>query len=137
VRSRANLAGAAASRDEPFTGLGATLAIANGSARTTDLRFESRDLDLSASGSVALDGSAVDLRGQVQLSEQLTKEGGTDLARYTSEQGRVTLPATITGPAASPSVRIDVGAMAERAIRNRASEEAKKAIGRGIGGLLR
>jgi uncharacterized protein involved in outer membrane biogenesis len=137
MRARANLSGAAASRDEPFTRLGGTLAIADGSARTTDLRFESRDLDLTASGSVALDGSAIDLRGQVQLSEELTREGGTDLARYTSDQGRVTLPATITGPAASPSVRIDIGAMAGRAIRNRAAEEAKKAIGRGLGGLLR
>jgi uncharacterized protein involved in outer membrane biogenesis len=137
VRGRASAAGAAASRDEPFTRLGGTLEIADGSARTADLRFASPDLDLTAAGSVALDGSAVNLKGQVQLSEALTKEAGTDLVRYTAEGGRVTLPVTITGPASGPTVRIDVGAVAGRAIRNRANEEAEKAIGRGLGGLLR
>jgi hypothetical protein len=137
VRGRAGALSAARSSDEPFTRLGATMTLANGLARTTDLRFASQDLDLTADGSIALDGSAVNLKGQVQLSEALTKEAGTDLVRYTAEGGLVTLPATITGPAAGPSVRIDLGAVAGRAIRNRANEEAQKAIGRGLGGLLR
>jgi uncharacterized protein involved in outer membrane biogenesis len=137
VRGRAGALSAARSSAEPFTRLGATMTLANGLARTTDLRFASQDLDLTADGSIALDGSAVNLKGQVQLSEALTKEAGTDLVRYTAEGGRVTLPATITGPAAGPSVRINLGAVAGRAIRNRANEEAQKAIGRGLDGLLR
>jgi uncharacterized protein involved in outer membrane biogenesis len=124
------------STDEPFTRLGATLRIANGSAATDDLKFESKDLLLIAAGTVRLDGSAVNLAGKVQLSDELTKQAGSDLTRYTAEQGRVTLPATITGPADNLSVKIDVADMAKRAITNRAIEEAEKQL-KGLGGLLR
>jgi uncharacterized protein involved in outer membrane biogenesis len=125
------------SADEPFSDLGATLTVENGVARTGDLRFESEDLSVTAQGAIGLDGNPITLTGRMQLSEQLTKEGGTDLARYTQEQGRVTLPVTISGSADNLSVRVDVGEMMQRAIRNRATEEAQKAIERNLGGLLR
>ena len=125
------------SADEPFTKLGATLAIDGGAADTSDLRFESKDLLLSATGTVRLDGSAINLAGQVQLSDELSKRAGRDLIRYTQEQGRVTLPATITGTAAAPTVRINVADMAKRALVNRANEEAQKALKNGLGGLFR
>lgn len=135
----ASAAGAASgSADEPFTKLGATLAIAGGAADTNDLRFESKDLLLTAAGSVRLDGSAINLAGRVQLSDELSKQAGRDLVRYTQDQqGRVTLPATITGTAAAPSVRINVADMAKRALVNRANEEAQKALKNGLGGLFR
>jgi hypothetical protein len=72
----------------------------------------------------------------VQLSDELSKQAGRDLVRYTQDQGRVTLPATISGSADSPQVRIDVANMAKRAITNRANEEAQKAIKKGFGGLI-
>lgn len=125
------------STDEPFTRLGATLAIANGAATTNDLRFESKDLLLTAAGNVRLDATAVNLAGNVQLSEELSKQSGNDLQRYAGQQGRVTLPATITGPADNLSVRIDVADMAKRAITNRANEEAQKRLKGGLGGLIR
>jgi uncharacterized protein involved in outer membrane biogenesis len=125
------------SRDEPFSRLGATLTVAGGSASTQDLRLESKDLLLAAAGAVRLDGSAVNLRGQVQLSEALSQQAGRDLVRYTQEQGRVTLPATITGPAGHLQVHIDVADMAKRAITNRASEEVQKALKNGLGGLFK
>ncbi len=125
------------SRDEPFSRLGATLTVAGGSASTQDLRLESKDLLLAAAGAVRLDGSAVNLLGQVQLSEALSQQAGRDLVRYTQEQGRVTLPATITGPAGHLQVHIDVAAMAKRAITNRASEEVQKALKNGLGGLFK
>jgi uncharacterized protein involved in outer membrane biogenesis len=138
MRANADIGGAAAgSRDEPFSRLGATLAIAGGTASTDDLRFESEHLSMTAQGSLALDGSAVNLRGQVQLSERLTEEAGTDLKRYAQQDGRVTLPVTVGGSVDNLAVRIDAGAAAQRAIRNRVTEEAQKAIGRGLGGLLR
>ncbi len=77
-----------------------------------------------------LDGSAIDLKGNVQLSDALSQQAGRDLFRYTQEQGRVTLPATITGSVQSPSVHIDVAAAAGRAIGNKAQDELKKALGR-------
>lgn len=125
------------SRDEPFTKLGATLTIANGSASTQDLRFESKDLLLAAGGTIRLDGSAINLQGQVQLSDELSKQAGRDLVRYTQQGGRVTLPATITGSANAPQVRIDVADLAKRALTNRANEEAQKALKKGLSGLFK
>jgi uncharacterized protein involved in outer membrane biogenesis len=117
------------STDDSFTRLGATMRIANGSASTEDVRFESKDLFLTAAGNVRLDGSAVELAGKVQLSEELSKQAGSDLARYTAEQGRVTLPATITGPADNLSVKIDVADMAKRAITNEVQKQLKSSLG--------
>jgi uncharacterized protein involved in outer membrane biogenesis len=127
---------ASGSREEPFSLLGATLRIANGVATTDDLRFESPDLSLAAAGSVALNGSNVDLEGKLQLSEELSQQAGRDLQRYTQEQGRVTLPATVTGPADNLSARIDMSGVASRAIKNRATEELQKGIKKGLGGLF-
>lgn len=134
-RSDATFAGT--SRDEPFSALGATLAIANGSASTQDLRFASKDLLLSAAGTMRLDGSAINLPGQVQLSDELSKQAGRDLVRYTQTQGRVTLPIAISGSAADPQVRVDVADMAKRAVTNRATEEAQKVLKKGLGGLFK
>jgi uncharacterized protein involved in outer membrane biogenesis len=105
-------------RDEPFTKLGATLAMAGGSASTQDLRLESKDLQLAAAGTIRLDGRGINLTGQVQLSDELSKQAGRDLVRYTQEGGRVTLPATITGSADAPQVRIDTASLAKRAPTN-------------------
>jgi hypothetical protein len=124
------------STDEPFTRLGATLKIGGGAASTNDLRFESRDLLLTGGGTLQLDGSAIDMRGRVQLSEELSKQAGSDLLRYTAEQGRVTLPAAISGSASNPRVTIDIGDVARRAIANRAKEEVQKQL-KGLGGLIR
>jgi len=124
------------SRDEPFSRLGATLAILNGDASTSDLRFESSDLVLSASGYFGLDGSDINLKGQAQLSDELAARAGRDLVRYTQEQGRPTLPVTITGSADDPKVFVDVAAVLRRAITNRAKEEVQGEIKRRLGGLF-
>jgi uncharacterized protein involved in outer membrane biogenesis len=128
---------ATASPDEPFKTLSATLAIAGNRATTDDLRLEGTNVLLRAGGSLALNGSAVNLSGRVQLSDELTSQAGTDLVRYTREDGRVTLPVTVTGSTGALTVRIDVGDMLKRAIRNRAEDEAKKAIMKGLGGLFK
>jgi hypothetical protein len=136
VAPESAVAAARTGRDEPFTRLGATLAVAAGSASTDDLRFESNDLLLAAGGAVRLDGSAINLNGRLQLSDELSRQAGRDLLRYTQEEGRVTLPATITGSAAAPHVQIDVASMAKRALTNRASEEVQKALKNRLGGLF-
>jgi uncharacterized protein involved in outer membrane biogenesis len=136
-RSGAPAKSASGSRDESFERLGATLAVANGSASTQDLRFESPDILLAATGGLRLDGSAINLAGQVQLSDELSQQAGRDLVRYTQEQGRVTLPATITGSADNPQVRIDMTKVATRAITNKATEEAEKVIKRNLDGLFK
>jgi uncharacterized protein involved in outer membrane biogenesis len=136
---RSDRAGIAASgaRDEPFTKLGATLTIANGSANTQDLRFESKDLLLATAGSVRLDGRGINLAGKVQLSDELSKQAGQDLVRYTQQGGRVTVPVTITGSGNAPQVRLDISGMAKRAFTNRANEEVQKALKKGLGDLFK
>jgi hypothetical protein len=131
------------SRDEPFSSLGATLTMANGSIATDDLRLESKDLLLSAAGAIGLAASTVDLKGRVQLSDALSQQAGRDLVRYTQEQGRVTLPATITGSIGAPVVRIDAADMARRALQNavdgqkeKAKTEINKALQKKLGGLF-
>ena len=128
---------AGGTRDEPFTQLGTTLTIAEGLARTDDLRFESKDVLLAAGGIMRLDGSEINFLGQVQLSEELSRQAGQDLVRYTQEQGRVTLSATITGSVDAPRVGIDLVSTARRALTNLANEEAQKALSRGLSGLFR
>ncbi len=125
------------SRDEPFSRISANWSVAGGTARTEDLQLESRDLLLSAAGTIALDGSAIDLAGRVQLSDALAKQAGRDLVRYTQVDGRPTLPVTITGSLDDPTVSVDVGTLLQRAITNRAGEEVKGAIQRGLGQILK
>lgn len=121
---------------EPFSRLGGSFTIDGGTARTADLQFESNDVLLSATGTVALDGSRIDLSGPLQLSDALTQQAGRDLVRYTQDDGRVTIPARISGPASALQVSVDTAALLKRALTNRATEEAGDAIRRGLGGLL-
>lgn len=139
--------------DEPFSRLGATITIAEGVAATDDLTFEATDLTLTSAGRVGLTALTLDLKGQVKLSEALSKQSNATLVSVTGDQGRITLPAIISGTAAQPAVKIDTTDMARRALRNALNEqgqkllnqqsekllkgnpEAQKAIG-GIGGLF-
>jgi uncharacterized protein involved in outer membrane biogenesis len=124
---------------EKFSRLGASLQLANGVLETTEVSMVSNDVELSAAGTVRLSSMAADLAGRAQLSAALSQQAGTDLYRYTQEGGRVTLPVTVTGPIRDLAVRVDVGDVAKRAIRNKAAEEAQKLLERklpGLGGLF-
>lgn len=138
--SMANLQNAAASAkdaDERFSRLGATVAVANGVATTDDLRFDATDLSLLANGTVRLDASALNLKGRVMLSEALSKQMPQAVFQAAQDQGRVVLPATITGSASAPAVKIDAGDAAKRALRNTVTQQATPLLKKGIGGLLR
>jgi hypothetical protein len=123
--------------DEPFSELGATLAIANGTASTQDLHFVSRDIRLDAGGALRLDGSALDLKGAVQMSEELSKQANSTVARVTSQDGRITLPATVKGVAGKYSIQIDTTGMAKRALTNEAKTQAEEAVKKGLGRFLK
>jgi hypothetical protein len=120
---------------ERFSRLGATLRLAGGVIETSDVSLTSSDVDLSAAGSLRLAGMDADLAGRGQLSDALSQQAGTDLYRYTQEGGRVTVPVTVTGPIERLAVRVDVGDVAKRAIRNKAAEEMEKLIEKKLPGL--
>jgi uncharacterized protein involved in outer membrane biogenesis len=122
---------------ERFSRLGVTLSFADGVVTTRDFAMTSTDTDLTGAGSIRLENMATRLDGQVRLSESLSAKAGTDLYRYAQEGGRVTLPASVSGPIDGLSVRIDLGEAAKRAIRNRATEEVNKAIERNLKGGLK
>jgi uncharacterized protein involved in outer membrane biogenesis len=135
--SRAQVSGVPAARAEPFDSLTASFVIGGGAARTDDLQFRSADVLLTGAGVIELARQGVDLVGRVQLSDELSKQAGRDLLRYTREDGRVTLPVVVSGTAGDLTVMIDVGDAAKRAIVNRAAEEAKKAISRALGRIIK
>jgi uncharacterized protein involved in outer membrane biogenesis len=120
---------------ERFSRLGATLALGGGVMRTSDLAMTSPDVDLTGTATLNIAAMTLDMRGRLRLSEALSKQGGTDLYRYTQEGGRVTLPVTVTGPLGNLSASVDLGAAATRAIRNKATEEINRAIKRNLPGF--
>jgi uncharacterized protein involved in outer membrane biogenesis len=122
---------------ERFSRLGATLSIAGGRMTTNDLALTSTDVDLTATGAMSVATMATNFAGRVQLSDALSAQAGTDLRRYAQDGGRVTLPVTVTGPIERLTVRVDVAEAATRALRNRAADEARKALERNVPGGLR
>jgi uncharacterized protein involved in outer membrane biogenesis len=122
---------------EHFSHLGATLSFSDGLITTRDFAMSSTDVDLTGSGTVRLASMATRLEGQVRLSEALSQKAGTDFYRYAQEGGRITLPAIVSGPIDGLGVQLDLAAAAKRAIRNRAVEEAQKAIERNLPGRLK
>lgn len=122
---------------EPFSRLAAAFDVASGQARTDGLRFESKDLSLVAVGGLQLDGRSVDFAGPLQLSDELSKQAGQDLLRYTQKNGRVTIPVTISGPVDQLAVRVGMSDLAKRALGNRAAEELKKGILKGLGKIIK
>ena len=108
----------AAGRGARFTRIDGTFALADQTIRSPDIMFTSPDFDMSGGGSVRLPSGAVDLSGNVVLSPQLTAQAGADLRRYAQENGRIVVPATITGTLSNPVVRINAVSAAGRAVEN-------------------
>lgn len=122
---------------EAFSKFDATYALADGIVTFSDLSFLSRDVALSGSGEVRLAESTVDITGTAMLSEELTSQAGRDLVRYMAENGKVTLPATVTGTVSDPRVGIDVGNLARRAVTNEVDRQMKKQGESLLKGLLK
>jgi hypothetical protein len=99
-----------------FSRLGGTFALAEGTLRTDDLAMESRDFDLAGRATLDLVSRAIDATVDVMLSQELTAQAGTDLRRYAQEDGRVIIPARITGTLDRVVVALDLEAVVKRAI---------------------
>ena len=64
--------------------------------------MRSRDADIVGSVTLNVDTQALDGRLDLSLSEELSKQAGTDLIRFTREGNRVVLPARVGGTIAAP-----------------------------------
>jgi uncharacterized protein involved in outer membrane biogenesis len=116
-----------------FTRLGATLVLADQTLRSDDVAFASRDFDMTGTATVRLPGGDLNMRAQVVLSRELTAQAGTDLRRYAQADGRVVVPAVITGTVAAPRVTLDVAAALNRALQN----EIKRQVGDWLDKVIR
>ena len=123
--------------DEPFSELGASLSVFSGTASTPDLHFVSKDIRLDAGGALKLDGSALNLRGAIQMSEELSKQANLNFVRLAGQDGRITLPITVTGVAGKYSIQIDTASMMQRALTNELKGQAGKALKEGLGRIIR
>ncbi len=113
-----------------FETLGGTFALANGGLTSDNLSLASRDVDMQGRGTFRLDSGQVDARADVILSPELTAQSGTDLRRYAQENGRVIVPATVTGRLDDPRVSIDAGAATRRALGNELKRRASSLFDR-------
>ena len=112
-----------------FERIDANFSLVNQVFRADALSMRSRDADIV--GSVTLDISTLALDGMMDLSlsEELSKQAGTDLARFTREGNRVVLPARIAGTIAAPRITIDAAAAAKRGLRNEMQRRLKGILG--------
>ena len=92
--------------------------------------MHSRDADLKGSVILNLATSALDGTIDMILSEELSAQAGTDLARYTQEGNRVVLPASVDGTLEQPRITINAAAALKRGITNEIGRRLKGLFGR-------
>ncbi len=108
-----------------FTRIDAPFALDNQTLTSREVVFTSRDFDMTGGGSVRFPSGALDMRADVVLARELTSQAGVDFRRYAQEDGRIVVPATITGTAERPGVSLDLTAAASRALQNEVKRKAK------------
>jgi uncharacterized protein YhdP len=108
-----------------FTRLGGTFVLANRVVTSDNVSLASRDFDVKGHSRLQLSTGALDARGDVALSPELTAQAGTDLRRYAQEDGRVIVPATVDGTIDRPHMSVDVGAAMKRALQNELQRRTK------------
>lgn len=108
-----------------FTRLGGTFALANRTLTSNDLSLASRDFDVNGRATLQLSTGALNAHGDVALSPELTAQAGTDLRRYAQQDGRVIVPAIVSGTITQPQMTVDIEAAAARAFQNELERRAK------------
>lgn len=108
-----------------FTRLGGTFALANRTLTANDLSLASRDFDVNGRSTLQLSTGALNARGDVALSPELTAQAGTDLRRYAQQDGRVIVPAIVGGTIQSPQMSVDIAAATSRALQNEFQRRTK------------
>jgi hypothetical protein len=112
-----------------FERIDASYSLTNRVLRSEPLAMRSRDADIVGWTTLNLDTMALDGALDLSLSEELSKQAGTDLIRFTREGNRVVLPARISGTIAGPRITIDAAAAARRGLRNEVERRLKGILG--------
>jgi len=114
---------------DQFERMDASFSLADQVFRADAFSMRSRDADIVGSGTLNVDTQALDGGLDLSLSEELSKQAGTDLVRFTREGNRVLLPARIGGTIAAPRMTIDAAAAATRGLRNEVQRRLEGILG--------
>jgi AsmA protein len=121
---------------EKFDSLTAQLALAGGAMSADNLVLLAPDFDLKGQARVSPAG-ALSGQAQMTLSDALSKEaqGRNKDLKLLFEEGRITLPVTLSGTLQQPTVMPDLQSALKRAARNKINAELDKAKKRATGEL--
>jgi uncharacterized protein involved in outer membrane biogenesis len=119
-----------AAATDQFERMDVNFSLARQVIRAETFSMRSRDADIDGSGSLALETGALEGRLEMTLSEELSAQAGTDLARYTQRAGRIVLPARLAGTLEQPRLTIDASAALKRGIQNEIERRLKGLFGR-------
>jgi hypothetical protein len=108
-----------------FERIDASFSLANQILRAEPFSMRSRDADIVGSLTLNVDSQALDGTADLSLSEELSKQAGTDLIRFTREGNHVVLPAHLGGTLAAPRLTIDAAAATKRGLRNEVERRLK------------
>jgi len=114
-----------------FERIETTFSLARQVFTANSFAMRSRDADVNGSGTLALESKALDGSVQLLLSEELSAQAGTDLQRYTVENGRVVLPARLGGTLDEPRITIDAAAAIKRGLANEVGRRLRGLFGGG------
>jgi hypothetical protein len=112
-----------------FQRFDAAYALAQQTFRATALSLQSADADVVGAGTLHIPTKALEGQLDLSLSEELSKQAGTDFARYTREGNRIVLPARIGGTLAAPRLTIDAAAAVKRGLRNEVERRLNDLLG--------
>ena len=119
-----------AAATDQFERIDSTFSLARQVFRADTFSMKSRDADIAGTATLALESEALDGTVDLTLSEELSAQAGTDLARFTREQNRVVLPARLGGTLQQPKITINAVAALRRGIQNEIGERLKGLFGK-------
>jgi uncharacterized protein involved in outer membrane biogenesis len=119
-----------AAASDKFERIDTTFSLAKQVFRADTFAMRSRDADVTGSATLAVDSQALDGMVDLTLSEELSAQAGTDLARFTRENDRIILPANLGGTLGQPRITINALAAARRGIQNEIQRRFKGLFGR-------
>lgn len=116
--------------ESPFERMTTTLRIEGGKARTEDLEFRSRDLDLDGGGTVGLDGAlALDVVAALSREASAAVVARTPQLRFrVGSDGRLTVPMKLRGTLGSPYVQVDLEKVLEEGLRDEIRKRGEKSL---------
>jgi len=120
-----------AAGSDKFERMDATFSLARQVFSADAFSMHSPDVDIVGKGTFSIGNEALDGALDLSLSEALTAQAGTDFRRYTVENNRIVLPATIGGTLSAPRLSIDAAAALKRGLQN----EIQRRLGDILGGF--